>query len=74
MKNDFNTWAQHVHRVKQGETQHLVNHEPSNIKFYCYSEGPYHAAHLFHCQHGFYPFGATIVDLSKGKKVKLKKP
>lgn len=69
---NYNEHARHIHQVNRGQDQHLVKHEPSAINFYCYSEGPYHAAHLFHCAHNFYPFGATVVNMATGKKTKLK--
>lgn len=73
MQNNYNEWARYVNSVvRQNETAHEVNDEKNNRRFYCYADGPYHAAHLYFCKFGAYPYGATITNKVNGKKIKLR--
>jgi hypothetical protein len=73
MQNNFNEWARYVHNAaRHNTTLHEINDEKNNRRFSCYADGPYHAAHMYFCQFGVYPYGATVTNKVKGTKQKLK--
>lgn len=71
-KPPYNEWARYIYNSARNPQQapHEVNF--NGHAYIYYADGIYHAAHLYQCEHGSYPMGATITNLINKKKTILK--
>lgn len=71
-KPPFNEWARYVRDTAINPQRAAHEVSINGLKYVYYSDGAYHAAHLYQCEHGTYPMGATITNLINRKKTILK--
>ena len=71
-KPPFNEWARYIHNAARNPQQSPHEVSLNGSKYVYYADGAYHAAHLYQCEHGVYPMGATITNLINRKKTILK--
>jgi hypothetical protein len=71
-KPPFNEWARYVRDTAINPQRAAHEVSINGLKYVYYSDGAYHAAHLYQCEHGVYPMGATITNLINRKKTILK--